>query len=65
MPIVTVSGPRITLEQKREMVRGLTEVAAEVYGRPPGHIIVIIQENDPENVAISGKLAVDRQAKSS
>jgi 4-oxalocrotonate tautomerase family enzyme len=47
------------------MVRGLTEVAAEVYGRPPGHIIVIIQENDPENVAISGKLAVDRQAKSS
>ncbi len=65
MPIVTVSGPRITVEQKRKMARGLTEVAAEVYGRPPGHIIVIIEENEPENVSIGGKLVADRQAESS
>ncbi len=65
MPIVTVSGPHITLEQKRKMARGLTEVAAEVYGRPPGHIIVIIEENEPENVSIAGKLAVDRRAEAS
>ena len=65
MPIVTVSGPRITVEQKRKMARGLTEVAAEVYGRSPGHIIVIIEENEPENVSIGGKLAADRQAESS
>jgi 4-oxalocrotonate tautomerase len=60
MPIITVSGPALDVEHKREMASGLTKVASQVYGRPPQHIIVIIHENPPENVAIGGALVADR-----
>ena len=60
MPIVTVSGPQLSVEQKRKMAEGLTEVAAEVYGRPQSQIIVVINENPPENVAVGGRLVADR-----
>ena len=61
MPIIEVSGPFITTEQKRAMARGLTDVAAEVYDRPKEQIIVIIRENQPENVGVGGELVGDRQ----
>ena len=60
MPIVTVSGPRIDVDQKRRLADGMTKVMCEVYGRPADQIIVIIHENPPENVAIGGKLVADR-----
>jgi len=61
MPIIEVSGPFITVEQKREMARGLTDVAARVYARPKGQIIVLIRENQPENVGVGGELVADRR----
>lgn len=61
MPIVTASGPHLTVEQKRQLADGLTKVASEVYGHPAEHIIVVIRENPPENVAIGGKLVADRR----
>ncbi|MDH4179917.1 MAG: 4-oxalocrotonate tautomerase family protein [Armatimonadota bacterium] len=60
MPIVNVSGPALDVEKKRDLARRLTEVMSDVYQRPAGHIIVIIQENPPENVSIGGKLVADR-----
>jgi len=33
----------------------------DVYQRPAGHIIVIVQENPPENISIGGTLVADRQ----
>jgi 4-oxalocrotonate tautomerase family enzyme len=62
MPLIHVSGPPLTTEQKRDMARDLTEVAAKAYDRPAEHIIVTIQENPPENVAIGGTLVVDHRA---
>ena len=59
MPVITVAGPHLTVEQKRALARDLTEVAARVYGRPTRHIIVMIRETDPENVAIGGQLVAD------
>jgi 4-oxalocrotonate tautomerase len=61
MPIVTISGPRIDVDQKRRLADGVTKVACEVYGRPAEQIIGIIRENPPENVAIGGKLVADRR----
>jgi len=61
MPIIEVSGPFITTEQKRAMARGLTDVAAKVYDRPKDQIIVIIRENQPENVGVGGELVGDRR----
>jgi len=41
------------------LVKGLTAVAVEVYGIK--HITVLIRENPPENVGVSGQLLADRK----
>jgi 4-oxalocrotonate tautomerase len=61
MPIVTVSGPALDLARKRDLARDLTQAAAKAFDRPPEQIIVLIQENPPENVAIGGTLVADRR----
>lgn len=61
MPTIVVNGPPIDVEKKRQLVRGLTERATEVYGGIP--ITVLIKENPPENVGVNGELLVDRRAK--
>lgn len=60
MPNVVVDGPPISVEQKRRLVKGLSDVAVEVYGIE--HIIVVIRENGPENVGIDGELLADKKA---
>ena len=60
MPTISVDGPPIKdLASKRALVKGLSEVAARVYGIP--HITVLIRENPPENVGVNGELLVDRK----
>jgi len=39
----------------------LTDAATEVYGMDKEHIIVLIQENAPENVGVGGQLIADRR----
>ena len=63
MPTITISGAAIDVERKRKLADGLTAVAAEVYGLPKDTIVVIIQENPPENVARGGVLLIDRKPK--
>ena len=60
MPIVNVSGPALDVQKKRDLARRLTEVMSDVYQRPAGHIIVIVQENPPQNISIGGTLVSDR-----
>jgi 4-oxalocrotonate tautomerase len=62
VPIITASGPHLSVEQKRKLAEKLTDAACAVYEHPRESIIVIIRENDPENVAVGGKLVRDRQA---
>ncbi len=61
MPSINVDGPSLDIEKKRELVKGLTEVAEKVYGIK--HILVLIRENKPENVAVNGELISDMKAK--
>jgi len=61
MPVITVEGPKIDLEKKRQLVKKLTDSAAEVYGNIP--ITVLVKENAPENVGVSGELLLDRRKK--
>lgn len=59
MPTITVEGPPIRqIEKKRALVKGLSDVAVEAYGIE--HIVVLIRENAPENVAVNGVLICDR-----
>lgn len=61
MPTITVEGPPIKTEQKRQLVKKLTDAAVEVYKIE--HITVLIRENPPENVGIHGQLLADRKRK--
>ena len=58
MPTIIVDGPPIDLERKRQLVKGLTAAAVEVYGTIP--ITILIKENPPENVGVNGELLADR-----
>ncbi len=59
MPLITVEGPAISTDAKRELVRRFTETAREVYRID--EIIVLIKENALENVGVNGELIADRQ----
>lgn len=63
MPVVTIAmfDGRST-EQKRELVKGVTEVVARVTGNSPDGVHVIIEEIKRENWSIGGLLSSDRQA---
>jgi 4-oxalocrotonate tautomerase len=64
MPTIVVEGPPIPeMDKKRELVRGMTDVAAKVYGLPAQAMIVMIRENQPDNVGIGGELLADRKKK--
>jgi 4-oxalocrotonate tautomerase len=49
-----------TVEQKRELVRRMTEVVVDVYEVAPETVTIYIEEVPPENFARRGVLALDR-----
>jgi len=59
MPTITVDGPPISVEQKRQLVEQLTKAAVDVYRIE--HITVLVRENPPENVGLNGQLLADRR----
>jgi len=63
MPVVTIAMfDGRSIEQKRELVKGVTEVVARVTGNPADAVHVIIEEIKRENWSIGGVLSTDRQA---
>jgi 4-oxalocrotonate tautomerase len=63
MPIVTVAMYEgRTIDQKREIVKGITDVVARVTGNDAESVHVVIEEVKRENWAIGGLLHPDRQA---
>ncbi len=63
MPVVTIAMfDGRTIEQKRDLVKGVTDVVARVTGVSADGIHVIIEEVKRENWSIGGLLSSDRQA---
>ena len=64
MPVVTVSMYEgRSLDQKRELAKGITEVVSRVTGVEPAGVHVVINEVKRENWSIGGLLWPDRQPK--
>lgn len=52
-----------TLEQKRQLVRALTEGIVDAFAVAPETVTVVIEEIERHHLAKAGVLAVDRAAK--
>ncbi|MCD4775925.1 MAG: tautomerase family protein [Candidatus Aegiribacteria sp.] len=60
MPIIRVDGPEVAdIDKKRQFVKEVTSAASVLYGLPEKIIVVLLQENSPNNVASGGKLICD------
>ncbi|MBU0730321.1 MAG: 4-oxalocrotonate tautomerase family protein [Proteobacteria bacterium] len=57
MPYVNIRvAGSLSREQKQEISSGVTEVISRVAGKPPETILIFIDEEQHENIAIAGKL---------
>ncbi len=64
MPIVTIAMYEgRSQDQKRELIKGVTEVVCRVTGNTPDAVHVLIDDVKRENWAIGGILGSDRQKK--
>lgn len=62
MPIVHVElFEGRSVEQKRELTKGISDVVAEVTGNDPNYIHVILVEHNKNNWCRDSKLAIDRE----
>ncbi len=59
MPVITVEGPKLSKEQKAELVKSFSQTASKVMGLPVDAMVVIIRETDPENVGVGDCLLCD------
>lgn len=55
MPYITVEGGVLTEEQKENLIRRLTETAAEIMEIPPEFFMTTIKELPDKNIGIGGK----------
>lgn len=55
MPYICFEAGSLAPEVKRELIRRLTEVSAEIMNIPKDYFFVSIHELPNENVAIAGK----------
>jgi 4-oxalocrotonate tautomerase family enzyme len=61
MPPISIHGPALLLEKKREPVQKMTEVTSEIYQIPREKFIIHIQEFSKENFGSGGLLLIDRK----
>ena len=60
MPVVTVEmWAGRTIEQKRQLVKGITSAIADI-GVPPEAVQIIIKDNPKHNWGIGGELASEK-----
>jgi 4-oxalocrotonate tautomerase len=60
VPNITIDGPKIdSIEIKRVLIKEITDSIEKAYKIPRDHIVVVINEQSPENVGVAGKLIAD------
>jgi 4-oxalocrotonate tautomerase len=59
MPVVIIESNKLSTEKKRELVKSVTEITANVCELPKSTITVLIKELERENVGVGGKLLSD------
>lgn len=60
MPGVVFEGPKLSKDQKRQLVKEFTKIASEITDIPEHAFIVTIKENDKDNVGVGGILLSEK-----
>ncbi|MCZ3367315.1 MULTISPECIES: 4-oxalocrotonate tautomerase DmpI [Methanobacterium] len=61
MPVITIEGPKLTKQQKEELVKTIAESASKIMGLPVEAIVTIIREVEAENVGTGNILLCNRK----
>jgi 4-oxalocrotonate tautomerase len=61
--LVQITKERVSSEQKRRIVKGATDLMAEVLGKDPGLTFVVIDEVDTDNWGVGGATVSDIRSK--
>lgn len=62
MPVITIAGNNtISVEDKREMVKKVSEIVSDSYGLPIEVITVLVQAYPKESIGVAGELLSDRE----
>ncbi|WP_308428154.1 tautomerase family protein [Vreelandella hamiltonii] len=60
MPVVTIAqSPGRTLEQKRELIKKITEAFVDSYNVKPESVTIFLQDYDDQNWGKAGLLHID------
>ena len=59
MPVIIFEGPRLTREQKEQLVNEFASAAARITNLSPDKFITLIKENSPEDVGVGTQLLAD------
>lgn len=60
MPVITIDGPPMNKEQKKDLVSSFAKTASEVLNLPVTAMVIIIREVESENVGVGDVLLCDR-----
>ena len=63
MPVITIDAPKMSKEQKRELVNSFAKTASKIIGLPVSAMVIIINEVESENVGVGDILLCDRVQK--
>ena len=59
MPVITIDTPKLTKEQKAEIVKVFSEESSRIIGLPVDAMVVLIREMGAENVGVGNCLLCD------
>ena len=55
MPVIELSISKLEEDKKKELIKGLSEVASKATGIDISHFVVFINEYDAESIGTGGK----------
>ena len=56
MPVITIEAGKMSAEQKKTLIEGITRVASDALDIAIQAFVVIIKENNNDNVGTGGKM---------
>lgn len=60
MPVITIEGPVLSLEQKERLAKEITQLASDIMNIPKDAYVTFVKENPYENMSQGGILISEK-----